>query len=185
MFRAEEKIMNIRRAGRPLEQYVEEFLDVCHLVSWNDPMINTCFLMGLNDDQLQCSISFEDRCKPVAEFINLVLARSHSNFYVDVEDSNLPPIRKHAAAPTHHQPASSTYCSDEPALSGHPSLPPISHNSSPIISLAWTPLHSAVDSDSSRDRGQDSDSACGRPFEVTADHDGQRAGPTTSVCAGS
>ncbi|KAL0147758.1 hypothetical protein M9458_056934 [Cirrhinus mrigala] len=110
----EERIMKIRQAERPLEQYVEEFLSVCHL--------------------LFCSITPVDRCKPVTEFINHVLALSHSNFYGDVEDSILPPIREHAAAPAHHQPASSTRCSNEPAVSGLPSLPPDLHSSSLIVS---------------------------------------------------
>ncbi|KAL0163795.1 hypothetical protein M9458_039548 [Cirrhinus mrigala] len=105
--------MNIQQAERPLEQYVEEFLSVLHLVSWSDSMINACFQMGLKDDRLFCSVTPDDCHRPVAEFINYVLALSNSNFYVDVKDSNLPPIRKHMDAPAHHQPASSTCCSNE------------------------------------------------------------------------
>ncbi|KAL0147009.1 hypothetical protein M9458_057533 [Cirrhinus mrigala] len=41
-----------------------------------------------------------------ADFINHVLALNNSKFYFDMEDSNPPPIRKHADAPAHHQPAS-------------------------------------------------------------------------------
>ncbi|KAL0167345.1 hypothetical protein M9458_039189, partial [Cirrhinus mrigala] len=105
-------------------------------------MINMCFVMGLDDSQLLSSIPYEDRYKPVAEFINHVLALSHSNFYVDVEDSNLPPIREHVAAPAYHQPASSTCRSNEPALSGLPSLPPVCQNSSLIVcpELTASPL---------------------------------------------
>ncbi|KAL0165740.1 hypothetical protein M9458_037584, partial [Cirrhinus mrigala] len=111
---------------------------------YSDAMINTCFLMGLDDSQLLSSIPYEDRYKPVAEFISHVLALSHSTFYVDVEDSNLPPIREHVAAPAHHQPASSTCRPNEPALFGLPSLPPIRHNSSLIVSpeLAASPPRS-------------------------------------------
>ncbi|KAL0170615.1 hypothetical protein M9458_035211, partial [Cirrhinus mrigala] len=65
-----ERITSLRQAERPLEQFVEEFLSLYHLVSWNDAMINTCFLMGLKDESLVCSIAYEERCKPVAEFIN-------------------------------------------------------------------------------------------------------------------
>ncbi|KAL0172259.1 hypothetical protein M9458_032570, partial [Cirrhinus mrigala] len=71
--------------------YVEEFLSVFHLVSWSDAMINACFQIGLNDDKLFCSITPDNCRKLVAEFINYVLALCHSNFYVNVEDSNLPP----------------------------------------------------------------------------------------------
>ncbi|KAL0151657.1 hypothetical protein M9458_053058 [Cirrhinus mrigala] len=53
---------------------------------------------------------------------------------VDVEDSNLPPICKHTAAPAHHQPASSTCSSNELAPSGPPSLNPVLHSSSLILS---------------------------------------------------
>ncbi|KAL0153574.1 hypothetical protein M9458_051188 [Cirrhinus mrigala] len=45
-----------------------------------------------------------------------------------------PPICKHAAAPAHHQPASSTCRSNEPAPSGPPSLSPVLHNSSLVLS---------------------------------------------------
>ncbi|KAL0200403.1 hypothetical protein M9458_003590, partial [Cirrhinus mrigala] len=134
MFWAEEFLMNIRQAERPLEQYVEEFLSVFHLVSWSDAMINACFQMGLNYDKLFCSITPDDCRKPVAEFINHVLALCDSNFCVGVEDSNLPPICKHAAAPAHHQPASSKCCSNELTPSGPPSLTPVLHSSSLILS---------------------------------------------------
>ncbi|KAL0151702.1 hypothetical protein M9458_053001 [Cirrhinus mrigala] len=77
MFWAEEFLFNIQQADRPLEEYVEEFLSILNL-------------MGLNDDQLFCSVTPDDCRKPVAEFINYVLALCNSNFYVDVEDSNLP-----------------------------------------------------------------------------------------------
>ncbi|KAL0147776.1 hypothetical protein M9458_056919 [Cirrhinus mrigala] len=78
---------------------------------------------------------FQSDCrKPVAEFINHVLALCHSNFFVDVVDSNLPPICKHTAAPAHHQPASSTCSSNELAPSGPPSLNPVLHSSFLILS---------------------------------------------------
>ncbi|KAL0172557.1 hypothetical protein M9458_032868 [Cirrhinus mrigala] len=113
MFWAEDFIMNIQQAERPLEQYVEEFLSVVHLVSWSDAMINACFQMGLNNDKLFCSITPDDCHKPVAEFINYVLSLCHSNYYVDVKDSNLSPIWEHTAAPAHYQLGSSTCCSNE------------------------------------------------------------------------
>ncbi|KAL0168604.1 hypothetical protein M9458_036826, partial [Cirrhinus mrigala] len=135
MFWAEDFLMNIQQAERPLEQYVEEFLSFVHLVSWSDVVINACFQMGLNDDKLFCSITPDDCPKPIAEFINYVLALCNSNFYVDVEDSNLPPICKNADAPAHHQPASSTCCSNELTPSGPPSLTPVLQSSSLILSL--------------------------------------------------
>ncbi|KAL0161628.1 hypothetical protein M9458_045353, partial [Cirrhinus mrigala] len=121
MFWAEEFLFN-----------VEEFLSVLHLVSWIDAMINACFQMGLNDDQLFCSVTPDDCRKPVAEFSNFVLALCNSNFYVDVEDSNLPPICKHEAAPAHHQPTSC--CSNELTPSGPPSLTPVLWRSSLTLS---------------------------------------------------
>ncbi|KAL0195071.1 hypothetical protein M9458_008643, partial [Cirrhinus mrigala] len=133
MFWAEEILFNIQEAERPLEHCVEDFLSVVHLVSWNDAMINACFQMGLNDDKF-CSITPDDCCKPKAEFINYVFALCNSNYYVNVEDSNLPPICKHAAAPAHHQPVSSTCCSNELAPSGPPSLTPVLLSSSLILS---------------------------------------------------
>ncbi|KAL0147474.1 hypothetical protein M9458_057214 [Cirrhinus mrigala] len=134
MLWAEDFLFNIQQAERLLEHYVEEFLSVVHLVSWSDATINTCFQIGLNDDKLFNLITPEDCRKPVAEFINHVLALCHSEFFVDVEDSHLPPICKHAAAPAHHQPASSTCGSNEPTPSGPPSLTPVLHHSSHILS---------------------------------------------------
>ncbi|KAL0195100.1 hypothetical protein M9458_008672 [Cirrhinus mrigala] len=133
MFWAEEILFNIQQAERPLEHCVEEFLSVVHLVSWSDAMINACFQMGLNDDNF-CSITPDDCCKPKVEFINYVFALCNSNYYVNVEDSNLPPICKHAAAPAHQQPVSSTCCSNELAPSGPPSLTPVLLSSSLILS---------------------------------------------------
>ncbi|KAL0172999.1 hypothetical protein M9458_033310, partial [Cirrhinus mrigala] len=134
MLWAEDFLFNIQQVERPLEHYVEEFLSVVHLVSWTDATINACFQMGPNDDRLFHSITPDDCRKPVAEFINYVLALCNSNYYVDVEDSTLPPICKHAAAPAHHQPASSTCCSNEHTPSGPPSLTAILHSSSLILS---------------------------------------------------
>ncbi|KAL0195000.1 hypothetical protein M9458_008572, partial [Cirrhinus mrigala] len=90
--------------------------------------------MGLKDDQLFCSVTPDDCRRPVAEFINHILALCHSDFYIDVEDSKLPPIRKHADAPAHHQPTSSTCCSNELTPSGPPSLSPVLRSSSLILS---------------------------------------------------
>ncbi|KAL0184346.1 hypothetical protein M9458_020042, partial [Cirrhinus mrigala] len=108
MFWAEEFLMNIQQAERPLEQYVEEYLNVLHLVSWSDSMINACFQMGRKDDQLFCSVTPDDCRRPVAEFINHILALCHSDFYVDVEDSNLPPHPKTCRCPS-SPPASFLY----------------------------------------------------------------------------
>ncbi|KAL0153795.1 hypothetical protein M9458_050926, partial [Cirrhinus mrigala] len=55
---------------KPLEQYVEEFLSVLHLVR--------CYQMELKDDQLSCSLTPDDRRRPVADFINYVLALNNS-----------------------------------------------------------------------------------------------------------
>ncbi|KAL0203391.1 hypothetical protein M9458_001409 [Cirrhinus mrigala] len=134
MLWAEEFLFNIQQAERPLERYVEEFLSVVHLVSWSDATINVCFQMGLNDDKLFSLITPDDCRKPVAEFINLVLALCHSEFLVDVEDYHLPPICKHVAAPANHQPAFSMCRSNELAPSGPPSLTPVLHNSSLVLS---------------------------------------------------
>ncbi|ROJ08800.1 hypothetical protein DPX16_3110 [Anabarilius grahami] len=42
---AEERLCRLRQSGRPLERYVEEFLEVCYLVSWTDASLNAVFLM--------------------------------------------------------------------------------------------------------------------------------------------
>ncbi len=69
---AEEFLLDLQQEERPLEQYLEEFLSVLHLVSWSDAMINANFRLGLKEDKLFCSITPEDCYRPVAEFFNHV-----------------------------------------------------------------------------------------------------------------
>ncbi|KAL0176345.1 hypothetical protein M9458_028675, partial [Cirrhinus mrigala] len=117
----EDFLLEFRHKGRSLEQYVEEFLSLLHLVRWNNSMINASFRMGTDNDYLFCFLTPADCRKPIADFINYVLDLNNSEFIVDVEDPNPPPIRKCAPAPSHRQPAPSTYSSKEFA----PSIPPV------------------------------------------------------------
>ncbi|KAL0182050.1 hypothetical protein M9458_021425, partial [Cirrhinus mrigala] len=152
MLWAEDFLFNIQQAERPLEHYVEEFLSVVHLVSWSDATINACFQMGLNDDRLFRSIAPDDCHKPVAEFINYVLALCNSNYYVDVEDSTLPPISKsdcsssppanvlHVQLQRARSLRSSLILSPEPAAD--PRSPPVASSRTPPAAHSRTPAMS-------------------------------------------
>ncbi len=78
---AEDFLLNIQQEGRPLEQYVEEFLSVFHLVNWSGHMINACLWMGLDDDNLFWFLSPDDWYRPVADFIHFLLDLNCSYFF--------------------------------------------------------------------------------------------------------
>ncbi len=46
----EEFLFTLQQVGRPLGQYVDEFLSMLHLMSWRDSLINASFRMGLKED---------------------------------------------------------------------------------------------------------------------------------------
>ncbi len=78
---AEEFLFTLQQEGRLLDQYMEEFLSVLHLVSWNDTMINTSFQMGLKENRLFCFLSPDNCCRPVADLINYVRDLSNSKVF--------------------------------------------------------------------------------------------------------
>ncbi|XDV14241.1 hypothetical protein PO909_002417 [Leuciscus waleckii] len=54
---AEVHLLSLRQDGRPLEWYVEEFID-----SWSSATLNACFQMGLDDEVLRFPFKSYNRC---------------------------------------------------------------------------------------------------------------------------
>jgi len=69
----------MKQSGRPLERYVEGFLELSHRVSWPDAALIVCFRVGLDRDTIRYS---EHACYyfPLVESINLILYLNGSNF---------------------------------------------------------------------------------------------------------
>ncbi|MGL5293375.1 MAG: hypothetical protein ACRC9V_06360 [Aeromonas sp.] len=69
-FSPEAILMDLGQDGR---NYVEEFLELCYRVSWNDRSLNLAFLTGLDDDLLVL-IRLPDADEyPLEDFVSLVL----------------------------------------------------------------------------------------------------------------
>lgn len=48
----EDWIMELSQKGHPLEDYMEDFLDLCHRVPWNDNTLKSCIWSGLDNHLL-------------------------------------------------------------------------------------------------------------------------------------
>lgn len=48
----EDWIMELIQEGRPVEDYMEDFFDLCHRVPWNDNSLKSCFWSGLDNHLL-------------------------------------------------------------------------------------------------------------------------------------
>ncbi|XDV51792.1 hypothetical protein PO909_020615 [Leuciscus waleckii] len=51
-------LLSLSQDGHPLEEYVEKFLELCHLLSWSDGTLKSCFWSGLDKHLLLASRSF-------------------------------------------------------------------------------------------------------------------------------
>ncbi len=114
------------QGGRPLERYVEEFLELSYRVSWHDAALGACFQLGLDENTIRCDLPTYDF--PLFELINLVLYLNGSNSKVEeikenINGSHLAPTETHRASPTHPVPGLSTYLANG---SDHPSPPVLS-----------------------------------------------------------
>lgn len=58
--------------GRPIEEYVEEFIGLTHLVPWSDGTLKTLFWLGL-DDHLLNPVSVTDTTCSLTQYIDHVL----------------------------------------------------------------------------------------------------------------
>lgn len=46
---SEELLLTISHAGHSLKDYMEDFQEISHLVSWNDGTLKVCFWSGLDN----------------------------------------------------------------------------------------------------------------------------------------
>ncbi|KAL0179752.1 hypothetical protein M9458_025194 [Cirrhinus mrigala] len=81
----EDKLWGLQQAGRRLELYVEEFLELANQLSWHDAALGACFQLGLDHETIRCDFPVCDY--PLIELINLVLYLNGSNFEEIKEDS--------------------------------------------------------------------------------------------------
>ncbi|ROL50286.1 Stimulator of interferon genes protein [Anabarilius grahami] len=123
---AEDRLCRLRQSGRPLERYVEEFLEVSYLVGWPDASLNAVFLMGLDKDIIRYS---EPACNfSLVNSINLILFLNGSNFEVDEikknQDYPCPaPSAAYQASPAHLTPEPCTYRFNGPVHSWPSAFP--------------------------------------------------------------
>ncbi|KAA0719385.1 hypothetical protein E1301_Tti006524 [Triplophysa tibetana] len=88
-FSPEAVLRDLRQDGRPLENYVEEFVGVCYRVSWSDQALNLAFVAGL-DDILLVLVMLPDADEyRLEDFVNRVLQATGSEFCVGVTDEDL------------------------------------------------------------------------------------------------
>ncbi len=116
---AEDQLWCLRQGGRPLEGYVEEFIELSYLVSWPDSSLCACFQLGLDENTIHCSSPMCDFS--LVELINLILHLNGSNFEVEVRKDKSH-SENHWASPARPRPASSTFLANG---SDHP-YPPVS-----------------------------------------------------------
>ncbi|ROL53100.1 hypothetical protein DPX16_8042 [Anabarilius grahami] len=142
---ADERLCRLRQSGRPLERYVEEFLEVSYLVSWTDACLNAVFLMGLDKDVIRYN---EPACNfSLVDSLNIILLLNGSNFEVDKIHKNQSPCPAPSAAyrasPAHLTPEPCTYRFNGPAyawppVATKPSAPAAAEPSGPAYS--WPPV---------------------------------------------
>ncbi|ROL45267.1 hypothetical protein DPX16_17878 [Anabarilius grahami] len=143
--KADERLCRLRQGGRPLERYVEEFLEVSNLVSWTDACINVVFLMGLDKDVIRYN---EPACNfSLVDSLNSILLLNGSNFEVDEIQKNQSPCpapsATYRASPAHLTPEPCTYRFNGPAyawppVATKPSAPAAAEPSGPAYS--WPPV---------------------------------------------
>ncbi|ROJ36069.1 hypothetical protein DPX16_12694 [Anabarilius grahami] len=135
MLSAEDRLWTARQDGRPLERYVEEFVELSSKVNWPDAILNTCFLRGLDEDTIRY---LEPECLfSLVESINLILFLNGSEFEIEEVQSRScfprpAPSEIRSAWPVHQPPISSTYHSSghSPGLLPDPTHKPPKRKSS-------------------------------------------------------
>ncbi len=116
MLTAEDKLWGLRQAGRKLERYVEDFIELVHQLSWPDAALVACFQLGLDSETIHCELPVYEF--PLVELINLILFLNRSNFVVEVKEefqSRCPvPSETRHVPPAHHTPGTPTYRANGP-----------------------------------------------------------------------
>ncbi|KAI2662215.1 Unconventional myosin-XV [Labeo rohita] len=102
------KTIFIFQDGRDLEDYVEEFISICHLASCDDVCLMEGFWCGLDDD-LRFVMPKGEPCWTLTQYINILLSTWGSELCLDEAEEDYDPIQPHLADVSQHDP--------EPSLS--------------------------------------------------------------------
>ncbi|XP_057209136.1 uncharacterized protein LOC130565724 [Triplophysa rosa] len=105
VLKADMAIREMQQAGRSLERYSEEFVELSYRVSWSDPFLNNIFLTGLDDDLLALLVIPFAEDSSLEDIINQVLQVMGSNFRVgdaeqDLSGRHPEPVERGGSAPT-------------------------------------------------------------------------------------
>lgn len=76
-------------SGRPLESYLEEFVRLCHLVSWSDPILNRVILTSLDVDLLVLFMFPDTDEYPLEDLVSRILQADGPEFSIGVADGDL------------------------------------------------------------------------------------------------
>lgn len=72
--------------GREIEEYMKEFLEYCHQISWKGPILKDCFWSGL-DKNIGLWMPAGDPSMSLANYLDIVLWLCGSPFTIgEVED---------------------------------------------------------------------------------------------------
>lgn len=96
----EEQLRSLHQGDRPLEDFVEDFLELCHHEYWNERTLNLHFWSELNDELLQIMLVGNNNCS-LFEYIVYVAgsplvfeeeARSEPSKFVPTQPAQNPPL---------------------------------------------------------------------------------------------
>ncbi|KAI2652700.1 Armadillo repeat-containing X-linked protein 2 [Labeo rohita] len=97
------KTIFIFQDGRDLEDYVEEFISICHLASCDDVCLMEGFWCGLDDD-LRFVMPKGEPCWTLTQYINILLSAWGSELCLDEVEEDYDPIHPHLANVSQHDP---------------------------------------------------------------------------------
>lgn len=85
--------LSLAQDGIPLEDYVEELLELSHLVSWSDSTLKTCFWSGLDDYPFPPLLAGATTCT-LAQYVDyaLWLIANYRPAYQPAPPWLLPPL---------------------------------------------------------------------------------------------
>lgn len=79
---AEVQLLALYQAGCPLQEFVEDFLDLCHQVCWDENRLKMHFWSGSDDELLQIMLVGNDNCS-LFENIDYALCLTGSPLIVE------------------------------------------------------------------------------------------------------
>ncbi|KAL0199245.1 hypothetical protein M9458_007785, partial [Cirrhinus mrigala] len=97
------KTIFIFQDGRDLEDYVEEFISICHLASCDDVCLMEGFWCGLDDD-LRFVMPKGEPYWTLTQYINILLSAWGSELCLDEAEEDYDPIQSHLADVSQHDP---------------------------------------------------------------------------------